>query len=97
MGPKPGNDEWWEGLVQPFNLPSNTVSASGLRPLGTRVVTYAGYADDIPACYDCETTRFAEDLKLWIKRRDYDPAIERLGLRTSRSYRGNAGWHSPRA
>ena len=68
----------------------------GARPIGTRVVTYAGYADDIPACYDCQTTLFGDDLKLWIKNRDYDPEVERLGLRVSRSYRGAAGWQSPR-
>jgi SAM-dependent methyltransferase len=68
----------------------------GERPIGTRVVTYMGYADDIPACYDCETTRFGDDLKLWIKTREYEPDIERLGLRASRSYRGSIGWASPR-
>lgn len=68
----------------------------GRRPLGTRVVTYMGYADDIPACYDCEETRFGNDLKLWIKRRDYDPDAEKLGLRASRSYRGSHGWEPPR-
>jgi len=68
----------------------------GSRPIGTRVVTYAGYADDIPACYDCETALFSDDLKLWIKNREYDPEIERLGLRGSRSHRGAAGWQSPR-
>ena len=68
----------------------------GARPLGTRVVTYMGYADDIPSCYDCETTLFGDDLKLWIKNREHDPDIERLGLRPSRSYRGSAGWAPPR-
>ncbi len=68
----------------------------GARPLGTRVVTYMGYADDIPACYDCEVTRFGDDLKLWIKRREYDPEIERLDLHVSRSYRGTQGWQPPR-
>lgn len=68
----------------------------GQRPLGTRVVTYMGYADDIPACYDCEATRFGDDLKLWIKTREHDPALERLGLRVSRSHRGASGWQSPR-
>ncbi|MEP6822511.1 MAG: methyltransferase domain-containing protein [Chthoniobacterales bacterium] len=43
----------------------------GTRPLGTRVVTYMGYAEDIPSCYECEETRFGEDLKLWVKRRGY--------------------------
>ena len=61
------------------------------RPLGTRVVTYAGYADEIPGCYDCELTLFRDELKLWIKRREYDPGLEQLGLHTSRSYRGPIG------
>ncbi len=69
----------------------------GQRPLGTRVVTYMGYADDIPACYDCEAAFFGDDLKLWVKRRAHDPALERLGLRGSRSYRGSSGWQAPRA
>ena len=68
----------------------------GARPMGTRIVTYAGYANDIPACYDCEEALFRDDLKLWIKNREHDPAIERLGLKVSRSYRGAAGWRSPR-
>ncbi|HMJ06364.1 MAG TPA: class I SAM-dependent methyltransferase [Chthoniobacterales bacterium] len=68
----------------------------GLRPIGTRVVTYAGYAADIPSCYDCELTRFNDDLKLWIKNREYDADVERLGLHISRSYRGTAGWMEPR-
>ncbi len=66
----------------------------GERPLGTRVVTYAGYADDIPSCYDCEKALFRDELKLWIKNREYDHDIECLGLRVSRSYRGAAGWAS---
>ena len=53
-----------------------------------------GYADDIPSCYDCEKALFHDDLKLWIKNREYDHDIERLGLRVSRSYRGAAGWAS---
>ena len=68
----------------------------GARPLGTRVVTYMGYADEIPSCYECESTLFGDDVKLWIKRRDHDPEIEQLGLTASRSYRGSAGWLSPR-
>ena len=75
---------------------SHVAEQLGLRPLGTRVVTYAGYADDVPACYDCETTLFDDDLKLWIKQREYDPEIERLGLGSSRSYRGSCGWVRPR-
>ena len=68
----------------------------GTRPLGTRVVTYMGYADDIPACYDCEAAFFDDDLKLWVKNREYDADAERLGLRASRSYRGSQGWAAPR-
>jgi SAM-dependent methyltransferase len=68
----------------------------GERPLGTRVVTYMGYADDIPSCYECESTLLGDDLKLWIKRREYDADIERLGLRVSRSHRGSGGWRPPR-
>lgn len=76
---------------------SHVAAQLGSRPIGTRVATYMGYADDIPSCYDCESTRFGDDLKLWIKRREYDPVIERLGLRVSRSYRGSAGWLEPRS
>ena len=65
-------------------------------PHGTRVVTYMGYGDEIPSCYDCEQTFFRDDLKLWVKTREYDAAVERLGLRPSRSYRGTAGWQPPR-
>jgi SAM-dependent methyltransferase len=75
---------------------SHVATQLGTRPLGTRVVTYAGYADDIPACYYCESALFGDDLKLWIKQRDYEPDIERLGLNVSRSYRGTAGWVPPR-
>jgi SAM-dependent methyltransferase len=73
---------------------SHVAHQLGGRPLGTHVVTYAGYANDIPACYDCERALFRDDLKLWIKNREYDSDIERLGLRVSRSYRGAAGWAS---
>jgi SAM-dependent methyltransferase len=68
----------------------------GGKPIGTRVVTYMGYADDIPACYNCEEALFGDDLKLWIKQREYEPDIERLGLTVSRSHRGSNGWTSPR-
>jgi SAM-dependent methyltransferase len=68
----------------------------GARPVGTGVVTYAGYADDIPACYYCESALFGDDLKLWIKQREYEPDIESLGLNVSRSYRGTVGWAPPR-
>lgn len=80
-----------------FKRYNNHVAAQlGAMTLGTRVVTYAGYADEIPSCYDCESTHFRDELKLWIKRREYDPEIERLGLHTTRSYRGPIGWAPPR-
>jgi SAM-dependent methyltransferase len=68
----------------------------GTKPVGTRVVTYMGYADDIPSCYDCEATLFNDDLKLWIKNREFDRDIEQLGLRVSRSRRSSNGWEAPR-
>ena len=80
-----------------FKRYNNYVAAQlGSMPIGTRVVTYAGYADEIPACYDCAATLFRDELKLWIKKREYDIAVERLGLVSSRSYRGPTGWASPR-
>ena len=68
----------------------------GARPIGTRVVTYMGYADEIPSCYSCESTLFGDDLKVWVKTREYDPAVDALGLIASRSYRGSMGWTPPR-
>jgi SAM-dependent methyltransferase len=68
----------------------------GKRPIGTRVVTYSGYADEIPSCYNCETALFHDDLKLWVKRREHDPALEDLGLAVSRSHRSATGWTEPR-
>jgi SAM-dependent methyltransferase len=68
----------------------------GERPLGTPVVTYMGYADEIPGCYTCERTLFGDDLKLWVKTREYDPELESLRLGTSRSYRGSGGWEPPK-
>ena len=62
----------------------------GARPIGTRVTTYMGYANDIPSCYSCEATHFDDDLKLWIKQREYDPDLE--NFKVSRSYHGSAGW-----
>jgi SAM-dependent methyltransferase len=80
-----------------FRRYTNHVSMQlGARPIGTRVVTYMGYADDIPACYYCEEALFGDDLKLWIKQREYEPDIERLGLNVSRSHRGSNGWTPPR-
>jgi hypothetical protein len=81
-------------LFKKYN--SYVAAQLGDMPIGTRVVTYAGYADEIPACYDCELALFDDELKLWIKRREYDANIERLGLHTSRSYRGPIGWVTPR-
>lgn len=63
----------------------------GMRPIGTRVVTYMGYGDEVPSCFTCERTLFGDDLKLWIKTREYDADVESLG-----SYRGSAGWEPPR-
>jgi len=80
-----------------FKRYTSHVSAQlGARPIGTRVVTYMGYADDIPACYSCEEALFGDDLKLWIKEREYEPDIDRLGLTVSRSHRGSNGWTPPR-
>jgi SAM-dependent methyltransferase len=75
---------------------SHVSTQLGARPIGTRVVTYMGYADDIPAYYSCEEALFGDDLKLWIKQREYEPDIERLGLTVSRSHRSSNGWTSPR-
>jgi len=68
----------------------------GSLPLETRVVTYAGYADEIPGCYEGETTLFRDQPKLWVKRRPFDPVLDRLALGGSRSYRGAHGWAGPR-
>ncbi|MDQ6655579.1 MAG: methyltransferase domain-containing protein [Verrucomicrobiota bacterium] len=75
---------------------SHVAAQLGQCPIGTRVVTYMGYADEIPGCYTCEAALFRDDLKLWVKRREYDPDAERLGLGAARSYRGSAGWVAPR-
>lgn len=80
-----------------FKTYTRHVSAQlGAKPIGTRVVTYMGYADDIPACYECEEALFGDDLKLWIKQREHEPDIERLGLIVSRSHRSARGWAPPR-
>jgi SAM-dependent methyltransferase len=68
----------------------------GQRPIGTRVATYAGYNDELPACYTCESARFRDDLKLWIKTRECDPDHEYLAASVARSYRGSIGWQPPR-
>jgi SAM-dependent methyltransferase len=78
-----------------FKKYTNHVAAQlGERPIGTRVATYMGYANDIPSCYSCESTQFGDDLKLWTKQREYDPDLE--AFKVSRSYHGSAGWQSPR-
>jgi len=80
-----------------FKRYNNYVAAHlGSMPIGTRVVTFAGYADEIPLCYRYELALFRDELKLWIKHCAHDPAIERLKLSPSRSYRGPNGWASPR-
>lgn len=65
---------------------SYVASQLGLRPLGTRVVTYMGYADEIPSCYSCESALFGDDLRLWVKTAAYDPEIEGFAFSRSRSY-----------
>lgn len=44
-------------------------------PLGTRVVTYCGFGEEIPGCYDCEGSSFSDNLKLWRKTR-HSPTAE---------------------
>jgi SAM-dependent methyltransferase len=75
---------------------SHVAAQLGAKPIGTHVVTYAGYGDEIPSCYGCESALFDNDLKLWVKHREYDADIEKLNLGVSRSYRGCAGWAGPR-
>lgn len=45
-------------------------------PLGTRVVTFWGDCNEIPACYDCVETACEGELRFWIKRRDRPTAVE---------------------
>jgi SAM-dependent methyltransferase len=73
---------------------SHVSTELGARPIGTRVATYMGYANDIPSCYSCESTHFGDDLKLWIKEREYDPDLE--SFEVARSYHGSAGWQPSR-
>ncbi len=68
----------------------------GGRPLGTRVATYGGYANEVPACYDCVQAGFGDELKIWCKTREFDPGLEQLALTGARSYRGAGGWGEPR-
>src|SRR5712692_7080470 len=39
----------------------------GAKPIKTRVATYAGYSHEVPSCYNCQFSKFAGRLKLWIK------------------------------
>jgi len=49
------------------------------KPLDTRVVTYAGFALEVPRCYECEQTAFGGRLKLWIKDREATADEARFG------------------
>ena len=75
---------------------SHVAAQLAARPIGTQVVTYMGYADEIPSCYECESALFRDDLKLWVKTRADDPEIERVARTASRSYSGSADWVPPR-
>ncbi len=48
------------------------------KPIGTRVVDYAGYSHEVPSCYHCQLSGFACRLKLWVKVREPVPEDERL-------------------
>ncbi len=74
---------------------SHVAAELALMPAGTRVVTFMGYADEVPSCYACELAAFRDDLKLRVKTGEPDFALERLGLCASRSYRGSMGWSQP--
>ena len=52
------------------------------RPLGTRVITYAGLTLEVPRCYQCEQTAFGGRLKLWIK--DREETVDEVRFGTSR-------------
>jgi len=43
------------------------------KPIGTRVVNYAGNSHEVPNCYDCQLSSFGERLKLWVKVREVTP------------------------
>jgi SAM-dependent methyltransferase len=43
------------------------------KPIGTPVVTYAGFAHEVPSCYDCQLSGFGGDLKFWVKVREAIP------------------------
>jgi len=49
------------------------------RPVGTRVVTYAGSDLEVPASYECQQRLLACELKLWIKTRECAPENELFG------------------
>lgn len=48
----------------------HVASQLALAPLSTRVVTYVGECEEIPACYDCVREGFGGYLKLWVKARE---------------------------
>lgn len=54
-------------------------------PLGTRVVTYHGFCEEVPINYECEDTAFDNTLKLWRKTKDCPPADIRLDACPARS------------
>jgi SAM-dependent methyltransferase len=39
-------------------------------PLGARVVTYGGFCEEVPICYECQRSSFDDTLKLWQKTRN---------------------------
>jgi len=49
------------------------------KSIGTRVVTYAGCAHEVPNCYDCQLSTFGEHLKLWVKVREATPHDGQFG------------------
>lgn len=54
-------------------------------PLGTRVVTYAGLCEEVPACYECREYTFGGELKLWEKTRELPDEDSSLDGRTNRN------------
>jgi len=49
------------------------------KSIGTRVVTYAGCAHEVPNCYACKRSDFGGRLKLWVKVREATPDDEQFG------------------
>ncbi len=49
------------------------------KSIGTRVVTYAGSAHEVPNCYNCQLSAFGEHLKLWVKVREATPHDGQFG------------------